>query len=465
MTSSSSDKTALHAYEPVGVLETISYGLGDCGFNLYWAPLTAFFLIYLTDIVGISPMAVGALMVTTRLISAIADPVFGAIADRTETPYGRYRPWFLWLAVPLAAAGILAFSLSGLPQGAKLIAVYASLIFLNLVYTASNVAYNALSGVITPDSRQREIMMSLRFGGAFLSAVFITWLTPKLVAFTGPGQEALGWQFAMTVYGVIAIAIFVNLFLHTEERFSQDSAPRKNPLSDVRDLFSNRPWVVLFALGSVVTAAFTLHMAATAYYIKYYIGRPELVTAFAMTFSLGLAAGSAATMLLSRLMPRPLLIAAMLAVLGCASLGLYYTPPTELTTIFVWQVLTGVALGTISTITFAMYADVADFNAWKTGHRATAMTYSMINFGKKIGAAVAAALLGWALSSQGYTANATPSPGLLENIRLMMGLVPAVLAFAGAAIAGVYDLTPQAVARLQAEIMGGLTKSRVTPPL
>ena len=459
MTTVPSDKTALHAFEPVGVVETVSYGLGDCGFNLYWAPLTAFFMIYLTDIVGINPAAVGALMVTTRLISAIADPVFGAIADRTDTQYGRYRPWFLWLAVPLAAAGILAFSLAGVPQGGKLIAVYLSLIMLNLVYTACNTAYNALSGVITPDSRQREVMMSLRFGGAFLTAVFITWVTPKLVAFTGPGQEALGWQFAMTVYGVAVIAILVNLFLNTQERFSQTSAPHANPLNDIRDLFKNRPWVVLFVLGAVVMLAFTLHMSATPYFIKYYMNRPDLVTAFAMTFGLGLAAGSAATMLLSKLMPRPVLIAAMLAILGGASLGLYFTPPADLLTMFVWQVATGVALGTVSTITFAMYADVADFNAWKTGHRATAMTYSMMMFGKKIGAAAAAALIGWALASQGYTANAAPSAGLLDNIRLMMGLVPAVLAFAGVVIAGVYDLTPKAVARLQAEILGGLTQS------
>ena len=460
MTPPTNDKTALHAYEPVGLLETISYGLGDCGFNLYWAPLTVFFMIYLTDVVGISPAAVGALMVTMRLISAIADPVFGAIADRTDTQYGRYRPWFLWLAVPLAAAGILAFSVAGMPQGAKLVAVYVTLIFLNLVYTASNVAYNALSGVITPESRQREIMMSLRFGGAFLSAVFVTWLTPKLVAFTGPGQEALGWQFAMTIYGVVAVVIFVNLFLNTQERFSQASAPRANPFGDIRDLFRNRPWVVLFALGTVVTVSFTLHMGMTPYFMKYYVHRADLVTSFAMTFSLGLAAGSAATMLLSRLMPRPILIAVMLVILGGASLGLYVTPPTNLPLLFAWQVVTGVALGTVSTITFAMYADVADFNAWKTGHRATAMTYSMINFGKKIGAAVAAALLGWALSSQGYTANAAASPGLLDNIRLMMGLVPACLAFAGVVIAFTYDLTPNAVARLQAEIMGGLTQTR-----
>ena len=453
------DKTALHAYEPIGLLETISYGLGDCGFNLYWAPLTAFFMIYLTDIVGISPAAVGALMVTMRLASAVADPVFGAIADRTDTQYGRYRPWFLWLAVPLAAAGILAFSLADVPQGLKLIAVYVTLIFLNLVYTAGNVAYNALSGVITPESRQREIMMSLRFGGAFLTAVFITWLTPKLVAFTGPGQEALGWQFAMTIYGVILIAIFVNLFLNTQERFSQASEPRRNPFRDVGDLFNNRPWVVLFVLGAVVMVAFTLHMAATPYFVKYYVHRPELVTSFAMTFSLGLAAGSAATMLISRLMPRPLLLCAMLVILGGASLALYITPPAQLILLFAWQVVTGVALGTVSTMTFAMYADVADFNAWKTGHRATAMTYSMINFGKKIGAAVAGALIAWALSSQGYIANAAASAGLLDNIRLMMGLIPACLAFAGAVIALVYDLTPSAVARLQAEIMGGLTES------
>ncbi len=448
------DKIALEAYEPISTGEVISYGLGDVGFNLYWAPITAFLMMYLTDVVGIKAASVGGLFVVMRLLSGIADPIFAAIADRTHTSYGRYRPWFLWLCVPLAAIGIVAFSTAGIPKDSQLFVVCLSMPILNIIYTAVTVPYNALSGVISPDSKQREVIMSARFGGAFLSAVFVTWLTPKLVEFSGNGDQALGWQFAMTVYGVIFILIFINLFVQTRERFSTTAQPNANPLADIRDLFRNRPWVVQFILAFVVMIAFILHTGVTPYYVKYSLGRPDLVTPFAMVFGLGLAAGSAASSILTRWFSRQLLIALMLGVVGVSGIGLYLTPPAQIALTFALQTFTGIALGTVSTLTFAMYADTADFNAWKTGKRATAMTYSMIMFSKKIGAAVAAVIVSWTLTSH-YVANAAPTPDILANLRVSMGLVPAVMAFIGVGIIWLYDLTPEKVTRLQMQLLGG----------
>ena len=418
----------------IGMLETVSYSLGDVGFNLYWAPLTAFLMIYLTDVVGLSAAAVGGLIVTMRISSAVADPIFAAIADRTNTTYGRYRPYFLWLALPLAAAGIMAFSTAGFPPSSRLIAVYFSFCLLNLIYTAIMVPYNALSGAITPNSSQREFLMSVRFGGGFLATVGLTWLTPLLVAFAGRGQEALGWQFAMTLFGVLAAAIFINLFLNTEERLVLPAPAHHNPLRDVADLFANRSWVALFALSFVVMIAFALHTGVAPYYIKYYVGQPDLITGFAMLFGLGLAAGATATSTLTQYMSRNLLIGAMLTLFAAAAIGLYLAPPKQLGLILFCQVLTGVALGPISAITMVMFGDIADLNAWRTGKCATAMTYSLIMVARKIGAALAVALITWALSSQAYTANAAASPLLLDQIRLLMGPVPAAMALIGAAI-------------------------------
>ncbi len=440
----------LKAYQPISLTETISYSLGDVGFNLYWAPVTAFLMLYLTDVVGIGIKEVGTLYVVVRLVGAFAEPVFAALADRTHTSYGRYRVWFLWLAVPMAAAGVLTFSTSGAPEGGKLFYVYTSFILFNLIYTAIQVPYNALSGVITPNPREREILMSARFGAAFLTAVLVTWVTPKLVAVAGIADVGLGWQFAMTIYGVIAFAIFINLFLNTRERFSMVSAPHVNPLLDIRDLLRSRPWLVLFVLAFVVMMAFALHTGATPYFMKYYIGRPDMVTLFAMLFLVGLAAGSALTSTLTRLLSRSRLIALMLVLMALAGVGLYFTSPSQINLVFVLQLLSGLSLGTVSTITFVMYADVADYNAWKTGKRATAMTYSLIQFGKKIGSALAAAVVTWAFSS--YTANTAPSPALLDNIRLMMGIAPAVLAVLGALIISVYDLSAERVSQLHNEL-------------
>jgi GPH family glycoside/pentoside/hexuronide:cation symporter len=450
-----SDKAALHAYEPIHIREIASYSLGDAGFNLYWAPLSAFLMIFLSDVVGLSLVSISTLLITMRLISAVVDPVFGAVADRTNTAYGCYRPWFLWLCLPLAASAILFFSITNAPVEARLFGAYLGLILMNLIYTAANTAYNALSGVITPDSSQRELIMSSRFGAAFLSAVFITWITPKLVDWAGRGNDALGWQFVMTIYGVIAVAILINLFLQTHERFALTSRPNSNPLRDVADLFRNRPWVVLFALACVVMAASMLRTSVSPYFIKTYAGRPDLVVSFLMTFTLGLAAGSASMAFLTRLLSRQALIAIMLGVIALSGLGLYLCAPHQILLMFTLQAVSGSAFGFIGTVTFAMYADTADFNAWKTGHRATAMTYSMIMFSKKVGAAGAAAVIGWALA--GYAAN-TVSPLILDNIRLLMGLAPAILALVGIGIIALYDLTPEKVVKLQAQLLGGFSR-------
>ena len=455
-----SDKAVLHAYEPIRIGEIASYSLGDAGFNLYWAPLSAFLMIYLSDVVGLSLISISSLLITMRLISAFADPIFGAVADRTQTIYGRYRPWFLWLSLPLAASAIMFFSITNAPEGTRLMGAYIGLILMNLIYTAANTAYNALSGVITLDSSQRELIMSSRFGAAFLSAVFITWITPKLVDIAGRGNAALGWQFVMTIYGVISVAILVNLFLQTHERFALTSLPNRNAIRDIADLFKNRPWVILFILACVVMAASMLRTSVSPYFMKAYAGRPDLIVSFLMTFTLGLAAGSVSVAFLTRMLSRQNLIAIMLSVIAMSGLGLYLCGPHQILLMFSLQAVSGMAFGFISTLTFAMYADTADLNAWETGHRATAMTYSMIMFSKKIGAAGAAAFIGWALA--GYTANAVAPPIITDNIRLLTGLAPAVLALAGIGIIFLYDLTPAKVAKLQAQLLGGFRRAETS---
>lgn len=449
-------KSALHAYEPIRPLEVISYSLGDAGFNLYWAPLTAFLMIYLTDVAGMKPAVTGTLLLTMRLAGAVVDPLFAAIADRTHTSYGQYRPWFLWLCLPLAAAGIATFSAASLPLPIRLTAIFVCLPLLNIIYSAASLAYAALSGVITPDSEQRDSLLSVRFGSAFLGAVAITWLTPKLIHWAGRGDQALGWEFTMTLYGVLSVFLFLAVFLNTQERFSVAAQPRLNPLRDVADLFCSRPWLVLFVLGIIHMAALMLHTAATPYFIKYVAARPDLVGSFMMVFYLGLAAGSGLCSSLTHYASRQVWIIVALIVAALSSLSLYLCPGTALTVLFSLQTLAGVAFGVIATLTFAMYADAADYNAWKTGYRATAMTYAMINVGKKIAAAGAGAAVGWLLSSSGYVAGAAPETAM-QQMRLLLGLLPASLCLLGALVIIIYNLSPQKVLSLQTQLLGRAT--------
>jgi len=428
------------AYAPLKPMEILSYALGDAGFNFYWAPTSTFLMFYLTDVVGLSLGTVALLIAVMRGISAFADPAFAVVVDRTRTDYGRYRPWFLWLALPLAASGVLAFSTSGLPPGARVPAVFVSMITFNLIYTAANVPYNALSGVITSNPRERELLLSIRFFGAFLTAAGITWLTPKLIAFTGPHQEALGWQFTMTIFGVAAALIFGNLFLHTRERFAFATEPRPNPLGDIRDLFASRPWVVLMVQGFLVTIASMLHTGLVPYYVKYLLGRGDLLPVLAAIFTGGLAVGAGLCPLLTRALDQRKAVVATLCAAGLCSIGFFAVPAGHIEMVFVLQGLSGAAFGAVQTLTFAMYGDTADFNAVRTGHRATAMTFSGIMCSKKVGGVLAATMIGWGLSMYGYTANAAASPGTLAMIRLLIGVAPAVLCGLSAVAIGYYDL-------------------------
>jgi GPH family glycoside/pentoside/hexuronide:cation symporter len=204
-----------------------------------------------------------------------------------------------------------------------------------------------------------------------------------------------------------------------------------------------------------------LRTSVSPYFMKTYAGRPDLVVSFLMTFTLGLAAGSVTVAFLTRRLSRQASLALMLGVIAVSGLGLYLCGPHQILLMFALQAISGAAFGFIGTLTFAMYADTADYNAWKTGHRATAMTYSMIMFSKKVGAAGAAAFIGWALAH--YAANLPAPPAILDNIRLLTGLAPAILALVGIGIIALYDLTPEKVVKLQAQLLGGLGRPESNP--
>ncbi|HEX5793223.1 MAG TPA: MFS transporter, partial [Rheinheimera sp.] len=178
----------------VPLREKIGYGLGDMGFNFYWANISAFLLIYYTDVFGISAAAAGTMMLVTKIVDAFTDPLMGAIADRTRSRFGKFRPYLLWLALPLAGAGVLTYSTPDLGETGKLVWAYGTYTLLMLVYTAINIPYSALSGVITSDSQQRTTLVSFRFIGGFSGGILVTYLTPKLVPLLGQGDDVLGWQ-------------------------------------------------------------------------------------------------------------------------------------------------------------------------------------------------------------------------------------------------------------------------------
>ncbi|WP_240474876.1 glycoside-pentoside-hexuronide (GPH):cation symporter [Rheinheimera baltica] len=310
----------------VRLREKIGYGLGDMGFNFYWANISAFLLIYYTDVFGISAAAAGTMMLVTKIVDAFTDPLMGAIADRTRSRFGKFRPYLLCLALPLAGAGVLTYSTPDLGETGKLVWAYGTYTLLMLVYTAINIPYSALSGVITNDSQQRTTLISYRFIGGFSGGILVTYLTPKLVPLLGQGDDVLGWQLTMLVFGIAAALMFFITFLTTKERIAPLSLQPNAVRQDLTDLKNNKPWLVLFALALIIMVTITMRAGSGVYYFKYYVMRPDLVGEFLSSYMLALALGAAVTPLMTRFIDKKRLMVLLMSLAGLLSISLYFVP-------------------------------------------------------------------------------------------------------------------------------------------
>jgi GPH family glycoside/pentoside/hexuronide:cation symporter len=435
-----------------GWLEKISYGSGDFGFNLYWTTISAFLLIFYTDSFGLNAAAAGTMLLTTKLVDAFADPIMGAVADRTRTKWGRFRPWLLWAAVPLAASGVLTFTTPDLDSAAKLVYAYATFALMMVIYSVINIPYGALSGVLTSEPQARTQLNSFRFVGGFLGGTFVTYMTPKLVKALGGANEVLGWQLTMTIYGVIACLLFVTLFLTARERVEPVSEQKVSPWKDIGDLLQNRPWLIMFILALVVMVTISTRMGASAYYIKYYVGKPDQTATFLTVYGVALAAGSLITPLLTRFIDKRRLLIILMVLVGILSSAFFFIPKDQIMLMYGLQIAIGLCLGPKSPLTFSMYADCADYNEWKTGRRATAMTFAAATFSQKLGGALASFVIASVLAGLGYVANQAQSGASQTGIVLLISIVPGALALLAAVIMCFYNLTDKRLAEIQAAL-------------
>ena len=408
--------------------EKIAYASGDVASNFYWRVFDVFLFIFYTDVFGLSAAAVGTLMLVTRLIDAISDPLMGALADRTKTRFGKFRPYLLWGIIPIATAGVLTFTVPDFSDSSKLIWAYGTYIFMMLAYTFINVPYGALLGVITSDTQQRTNLTSFRFIGAFSGGSLVAYLTPELVQYLGQGNEALGWQLAMGLYGCVAGLLFVITFKGTKERISPRPEQKTPVLQDIKDLGQNKPWLVLFALALIIMITISLRASSGTFYFKYYAQRPDLIGSFAMAYMIALAIGAASTPLLTRYFDKRRLLMILMSIVALLSMLFYFVPSNNVALMFILQIMIGLALGPKSPLVFSMYADTADFSEWRTGRRATAMIFSAAAFAQKLGGALAGAMIGWLLASMGYAANQTQTDASEQGIVLLITLIPAVFA-------------------------------------
>lgn len=438
----------------VAVGEKVGYALGDTASNLYWKVFEFFVVIYYTDVFGLSPAATGTMLLVTRILDAVADPLMGVVADRTSTRWGKFRPYLIWFSIPIAVAAVLAFSppSPATSSGARLAYAYATYALLMLFYTAINIPYSALLGVITPSSAERTGLSSIRFFGAFAGALFVQKATLDLVRRFGGGNAARGWTITMAVYGAVAAVLFWICFALTKERVAPPREQTSDLRADFRALAGNGAYRILFALAALIIVAFWMRGGGAAYYFKYYVGREAALGWFLASGGIAGLAGVAATGPLTRRFGKQPLYRALMGAAGVLMAVQFSLSPDRVTAMFVLNIAVSLLLGPTAPLIWAMFADVADHAEWKTGRRATGLVFAGGLFAIKLGGALGGWSLGEVLDVSGYVPNVAQSPAALRGITLAFTVIPGAVCLLAAAVAGRYGLDEHTVQTVEREL-------------
>jgi GPH family glycoside/pentoside/hexuronide:cation symporter len=446
MKSSASEPTVLSWKEKIG------YAVGDTASCLYWQTFSLFLMIFYTDTFGLAPAAVGTMFLISRFWDAAIDPVMGVIADRTQTRWGKFRPWILWGTIPFMVTGVALFFTPDLSPGGKLAYAYASYTLVMMVYTLVNVPYGALLGVISPHSGDRTALASYRFIGAFVGNIIVQGALLYLVKHLGGGNDRAGYPLAMTVFALLAGALWMFTFTATRERVQPPAEP-SSVRRDLTDLLRNGPWVMLCLLGLGTLVYISVRNGATLYYFKYYVGDQDAAAVFMVSGTVFSILGAALTPWFIRVCGGKKGAFIGLTLVGAVAQGAcFFLRPADRTWIYVLNILQSLPNAALFPLIWSMYADTADYGEWKNGRRATGLVFSAATFSQKMGWAVGGAAAGFLLTATGFVANAAQTQQSLDGIRYMMSVIPAGIAIVVAAAAGLYSLNNATERRMGEEL-------------
>lgn len=306
--------------------EKLGYGLGDAGFNFYWIIIGSYLLYFYTDIFGLAPAVAGVMFLVTKIIDAFTDPIMGAIADRTNSRWGKFRPYLLFGALPMAAAATLTMSTPDLNDTGKIIWAYATYSVMMLCYTILSTPYSSLSGVLTADTQERNSVFGIRFFFAYFTGIIVGAFTPDLADYFGQGDVAKGWRTTMMLYSGVATLCFWVAFLSTKERVHPPVAQHSNPLTDIADLLKNRAWIILFVLAMIIMITLTLRGSSATYYFKYFVERPDLMGVYIGLQMAAYCVGAALTPLLAARVDKARLLIVLMCLVGVLSLVFTFIP-------------------------------------------------------------------------------------------------------------------------------------------
>ena len=470
-----------------GLVHFIGYGFGDMASSMFWKVFSYYLPFFYSNIFGLSLKDAGIILLITRIWDAVSDPMMGILADRTQTRWGKYRPYLLFVAPLFSIAGILLFTTPDWSYGAKLIWAYATYILMMTVYTAINVPYGAMLGVMTDDSQEKTVFSSFRmifaYGGSFIALA--AW-EPLVNLFKAESSVATAWQYAMMVIAAACLVLFILTFLLTREELKTVSTVSIG--SDFKSLLSNKPWWLLIGAALCFNLFCTVRGATVAYYFADIIPAgatlnfqlsaracsldPSRTLNFQLLFYAGLflAVGEVSNMigvavcvpLAARFGKKTTFIGVNLGL--CILSVLFFLIPVSPTGFWLMlaaQILISVLTGVMSPLVWSMYADVSDYAEQRFKTASTGLIFSSSSMAQKFGGAIGGSAALWLLAAYGYITDpgalaasdfaGQPADALL-CLRCLMSFIPAAVSILAALVVARYPLTTARMREIDSQL-------------
>ena len=468
--------------EKLSIREKIGYSLGDLAANLVFQTLITYLAYFYTDIYGLEANTAMAIIFWVGLIAALGfNPIVGAIADRTHSKWGKFRPWILWTAVPLGVVSVLAFSTPDFDYQGKVTYAVITYTLLLLLYAASNLPYSALSGVITGDMKERNSISSYRFVAVMFAQFFVQVFMLPIIIYAGEGDKAVGMELVMTWLAVIGTVMLLITFVTTKERIVPTAEQKSTFVEDILDLIENRPWLIMLVLTTLTFISLAMKGGAYVYYFENYVENTRLTNFISpildflssvgvnffgndpvsagfglfnaggiifMIIGIGLSKSLADVYGKRNVFGFFLLVSTLFIIL------FYFFDKSSVELMFGAQVLHGLFYGITIPLLWAMIADVADYSEWKNNRRATAIIFSAMMVGLKLGLAIGGALVAKILGSYGYL------PGIengqtelaIHGIKMLVSIYPSIPFLIGVVLLFFYEINKDIESQIETDL-------------
>jgi Na+/melibiose symporter-like transporter len=483
------------ASQKLSFREKLGYSMGDGAANLVFQMMMMFQLFFYTDVFGIKASIAGMILLFARFFDAFVDPVVGIISDRTNTRWGKYRPWVLWTAIPFAVFFILAFATPDLSERGKILWAGVTYTLLMSLYSFNNTPYSSLGGVMTSNIKERTSISSIRFITATIATFVVQGLTLPLVAKFGQGDDQKGWSSTILLFAIVTVVLFVITFVSTKERISPPKGQQNSIKQDFKDIVKSRPWISMFVLTLFLFTTLAMWGSSMSYYFNYVvdktalynflqgfglvnvegvtygvwhtfldafglIAQPDLSNVFAVGFSLFNMFGQIVTLagvmllssFLSNIFGKRNVFIICLALTAVFTSMFYFVDTENIKVIFIINILKSLAYAPTIPLLWAMMGDVADHSEYINYRRATGFVFAGIVFALKAGLGLGGAICGGIIESFGFVANQDQTASAIEGIKLSASIIPAITFFIGVIALFFYSISKSYNEKMQAEL-------------